>query len=477
MKAEKLDAEASLLIEYPDLQQRFHLLRWCFSEKINYLLRTIPPELTEELASNFNLIKKRIICSILDQFTPETLPEWLWVQCSLSVNDGGLGLKDSVSVAYSAFAGSFIDCLPTCEEVCPNLLELNNRCINSLNNSIACINNFCQNQDNGVILNIASLRAQRLVSNNSTGLQHYLTAMIENSTRKTLIETLDSKHLGWFSSVSNEMASRWLNVLPKCPSFTFDSSSFKILLCNRLDLPQPERCEGLRCDCIKRGEHPVIDDRCHHLVTGCAKSGFGINLHHGVTNTIKELVNAAGFRAKREENGCFYHIDREFNDRQRKMRPDLSIFDLPGPYRKVILDISNICPIPIFGNQMYSRNDALISQKAAQQRYDERMEKFDAISTAHGIKFHPIIFETTGRVHSESFRYLKSILCNISGYMDGKLLQEYWLNRISCSYQQQLAISIRDKLRKQKGYRFIMGNFENNPEFVLASGSVFLARH
>jgi len=109
VKAEKLNAEASLLIEYPDLQERFHLFRWCFSEKINYLLRTIPPELTEELASNFNLIKKRIICSIIDQFTPETLPEWLWVQCRLSINDGGLGLKDSVSVAYSAFAGSFID--------------------------------------------------------------------------------------------------------------------------------------------------------------------------------------------------------------------------------------------------------------------------------------------------------------------------------------------------------------------------------
>ena len=143
MKAEKLDAEASLLIEYPDLQERFHLFRWCFSEKINYLLRTIPPELTEELASNFNLIKKRIICSIIDQFTPETLPEWLWVQCRLSINDGGLGLKDSVSVAYSAFVGSFIDCLPTCEEVCLNLLELNTRCITSLNNSIAYINNFC----------------------------------------------------------------------------------------------------------------------------------------------------------------------------------------------------------------------------------------------------------------------------------------------------------------------------------------------
>ena len=72
------------------------------------------------------------------------------------------------------------------------------------------------------------------------------------------------------------------------------------------------------------------------------------------------MVNAAGFRAKREENGCFYHIDREFNDRQRRMRLDLSIFDLPGPYRNVILDIYNMCPIPIFVTQQYSRNGALV---------------------------------------------------------------------------------------------------------------------
>ena len=88
------------------------------------------------------------------------------------------------------------------------------------------------------------------------------------------------------------------------------------------------------------------------------------------------------------------------------MRPDLSIFDFPGPYRKVIVVIPNICPIPIFGTQQYSRNDALIIQKAAQQRYDERMEKFNAISTAHGIKFHPIIFETTGSVFPSSLRHI-----------------------------------------------------------------------
>ena len=476
-KAEKLDSEASMLIEYPDLQQRFQLFRWCFNEKINYLLRTIPPKLTEELTSNFNLTKKRIMCSILNQFNLETLPEWLWVQCCLPINEGGLGLNDSVLVAYTAYASSFIDCLPTSEEICPNLLDSNICCLVNLNNSIAYINDVSKNNQNHVTdFDIVSLRTLGLSGNNKFGLQHYLYSSIVESIRRSFIDSLDSKHLGWFLSVSNDIASRWLSVLPKSPSFTFDSSSFRILLCNRLYLPQPERCEGLRCDCIKGGEHPIIDERCHHLVTGCAKSGFGINLHHGVTNTIKEMVNAAGFRAKREENGCFQNILEEFNDHQRKMRPDLSIFDLPGPSRKVILDISNICPIPIYGSQPYTRNDAKIIQKAAQIRYDERMEKFDRISTANGIKFHPIIFETTGRIHSDSLIFLQTILRNISGFMDGKLLKLYWLSRISCSYQQQIAIAIRDKLRKQKGHRFISGNFENNPEFAIASCSVFLAR-
>ena len=62
--------------------------------------------------------------------------------------------------------------------------------------------------------------------------------------------------------------------------------------------------------------------------------------------------------------------------------------------------------------------------------------------------------------------------------MDDKLLQSYWLYRISCSYLTQVAFSIRDKIRKQNGYRFIFGNFERNTEFAItASGSVFLARH
>ena len=116
------------------------------------------------------------------------------------------------------------------------------------------------------------------------------------------------------------------------------------------------------------------------------------------------------------------------------MRPDLTIFDLPGPNRKVIIDVSNTSPIPISGLQVLTHNEAIQVERSAQCRYDNKVQKYNAISTANGIKFQPIIFETTGRIHSESFRFVHSVLRNISGYMDGKLLKSYWLNCISCFF-------------------------------------------
>ena len=109
------------------------MLRWCFSEKIKYLLRTIPPNFTDELAVLFNNSKKRILCSILDPHNTESFPEQLWTQCCFSTSNGGLGLKDSVAVAHSAYVASFINCLKTSEEVCSHLCQSDSWCFNSDN--------------------------------------------------------------------------------------------------------------------------------------------------------------------------------------------------------------------------------------------------------------------------------------------------------------------------------------------------------
>ena len=265
------------------------------------------------------------------------------------------------------------------------------------------------------------------------------------------------------------MASRFLNV-PKCDAFTFDSNEFTTLLSHRLYLPQPEWSLGLRCNCNRTiqgiREHPLLDERVHHAITNCPKEGVGIKLHQEMSNTLKDLANACGIRAQREEVNCFQSIlnNVHFTDKEKRYRPDLSLFDMPGSHRKVILDISSTCPIPILGQQQFTFNEARETERAAKSRYSERELKFNEIAKACGCKFQAIIFETTGRMHSKSLTFIESILKKNSGFRDGSLLKSYWLTRISCSFQHQIARNILDKLHKHKGTRFISGNYENRPE-------------
>ena len=106
------------------------------------------------------------------------------------------------------------------------------------------------------------------------GRQHLLSQLMDNAIRKRFKLSLTPKHLAWFNSVSSKTAGSWLNVLPKNDTTTFKPDEFVSLVSYRLSLRQPELCEGLRCDCTIRGEHPVIDDHGRHLVTGCKKQGM-----------------------------------------------------------------------------------------------------------------------------------------------------------------------------------------------------------
>jgi len=188
------------------------------------------------------------------------------------------------------------------------------------------------------------------------GLQHHLSSHMDLVVKKEFSDSLDAKHLAWYNSVSCNMTSRFLNVLPKCNAFTFDSNEFTTILSHRLYLPQPEWSLGLRCNCNRTiqgiREHPLLYERVHNAITNCPKEGVGIKLHHEMSNTLKDLANACGIRAQREEVNCFQSIlnNVHFTDKEKRYRPDLSLFDMPGSHRKVIFDISSIpCPIPILG--------------------------------------------------------------------------------------------------------------------------------
>jgi len=255
-------------------------------------------------------------------------------------------------------------------------------------------------------------------------------------------------------------------VLPKSPSFKFDPKSYRTLMNHRLFLDQPDHIGGIRCNCARR---VLLDPKCHHCISGCPKSAMGVATHNAMNSVMSDCAQSAGLQTKKEEVGLFErNYDGQLTDKEKRSRADLTVRGVPGPHRTLLLDVSITSVIPTNGQEIYdSPAQAKIPQFAAEIRYEEKMEKYDNAAHIMGLKFEPIIIENTGRMHAKSLLVIESFLKNMSGYKDGALLKRYWLNRISCTFQQNIAFHIIDKLRKQKGQRFTQGHYENRTEFAI----------
>ena len=93
----------SHLGDLEDPQVELHLLRSCLSTcKIGHLLRTIPLSVADEQLQHFNVGLR----STLSQILRCSIPDKSWLQSTLPLLLGGLGLLESQCVAPAAFFAS-----------------------------------------------------------------------------------------------------------------------------------------------------------------------------------------------------------------------------------------------------------------------------------------------------------------------------------------------------------------------------------
>ena len=143
---------------------------------------------------------------------------------------------------------------------------------------------------------------------------------------------------------------------------TFDNTKFRILVNLRLFLDQPDLLPGIRCDCHN---NPVIDNRCHHMLTSCSKMAFGLRVHNSVLNTLKECLQSGGLLVTREPTNMFQNVfdaDSQFTEKEKNMRPDLYVHgkrdSYYNEYKNIVIDASWIHPFPIYGNAPYTSSTA-----------------------------------------------------------------------------------------------------------------------
>jgi len=139
------------------------------------------------------------------------------------------------------------------------------------------------------------------------------------------------------------------------------------------------------------------------------------------------MFSACGIPSKCNQSP-FLHAGDNFSDKDKKKKPDIILNFNDGSRRKIAIDISQTCPVPITNQHLLTLEEANIVSKAASERYNEKIIKYSPISSACGLTLVPIIFETTGRIHEDSLKFIDSILNDAikGGYLNGFFLRRFW---------------------------------------------------
>ena len=353
------------------------------------------------MVHQFSNMQKIILKSILGY---DHMDELTWIQAQFAIKDGGLGLNHLDKIRHAAYVSSILVCREELSVIFPNLVQnmtiapqlLDDReppdIIVQFQSSVAKI---AECSEEITLENIF-----QLTESHHLQLQSRFTEILTKNLQQELrrkFET-DTKHLAWYQSVCGPEAGLWLSTLPKTAAQKMTNKEYQIALCYRLFLEQPLVINGCRCDCKN---HPLLDLRGHHLMTGCGKHGYRHATHDGLVTELHQILNYLGIRNRVEETRCFQLAHPDSN-----RRPDISI--LPGPFTntKIVTDIQVTCPVSGAGEGLQrpearapSVNVALQTGRMATKAAQHKTGQYEEICRANGLGFKPLIFESTGLMH------------------------------------------------------------------------------
>jgi hypothetical protein len=431
-KIASLSIECEKLIALENSQVKFLLLHYCFSKKIQHLLRTVDPKLTiEHLVSPFNCMLQRVVESI----TFSSLTQREWDQCLLSINNGGLGIGNDHVVAHAAYAASILSTATFLREVVPSFNDIIQRndlslpTILAFDNAIRIIN--YKNYDASQALSLVEDDQLSTDKLQATLLEEYKNSAFDKHKQSV---SNSPKLLASLLAVASPEASSFLLAKPNLYNLRLNTSEYAIAIIQRLrkELPIPS---NLNCNC---SQHASIDKYGDHLTT-CKKGQEIYITHNTMVNTIAALCKHSGLQVRIEPPNLFAAID----DHQ-KLRPDLEIIGLEA--QPIFLDVGITHSIP----QTLSANQATQSGRLANAYAHRKHCKYDENAMSVNSKFIPIIIETKGCWQSEFKSFFNTVIQhnNRTSGIPIAALKAYWMRRISATLQRTIARGILSKTKR-----------------------------
>ena len=270
------------LLDMDDPQIQLLLLRSCLSScKINNLLRTVPPNKGIQQLAKFDSNLR--VC--LDAIIRCSTSDMSWLQASLPVRQGGLGLREAVRMSSSAFIGSCNSVRSLCSRLLPTTPLLEESVLNSNYSSpdFSAFPGESAAKDHIRSLVPDSLDTIDLTSSSRRNLQRLLDTKLST----TILEKASLRDRARLNTISAPHAGAWLRAIPN-PNLSLampQREEFIIAVRTCLGIPFfPPPPSSKRCSCGQ-----VLDSYGDHLL-GCGEGNWRNRRHNVLADVAFEAL-------------------------------------------------------------------------------------------------------------------------------------------------------------------------------------------
>ena len=376
--------------------------------KLQYILRTSPCH-SNSFLEQFDNILRSGLCSLLNT----DMSDNQWLQASLPVNKGGIGIRSGVMLASSAFLASAASTLPLQEAI-----------LSASSSFIA--------SDHQTAIALLDWHSRSTLSEPDPPFQHIQKAwddrICDTVYQKILNNASNPTDRARMLAVASPHAGDWLNALPLTSvGLRLSNEATRTAVGYRLGalLCKPHNCV-CGADLDARGLHAL----------SCKRSGPRQTRHAQMNDIVWRAVKKTQVPAQKEPLGLS-HGDSK--------RPDGCTLIPWSRGRPLAWDVT----IPDTFAASHIAGTSVRAGSAAQTAADNKMDKYADIANTH--VFVPVAVETGGAWCTASLDFVTDLGKRISNITSDPHETSHLFQRLSIALQQGNSIAFSNSLSGDSG--------------------------
>ena len=384
------------------------LLRASFSApKLLHTLRASPCADHPSL-EKFDAILRRCVCTIANT----DLSDLQWIQASLPVRNGGLGIRCVSSLAPSAFLASAAGT----QDLQAKILLRCRASVDSELDRVLAIWSAKYNST-GIMLPVGDDAAKQ---------RSWDLPCISADANRLMIGLPDRRQQARLLAVAAPHSGDWLHALPisSC-GLRLDDEAIRVAVGLRLGA---KLCEPHQCPCGTN----VDPEGTHGLA--CRRSAGRSTRHHVINDLVWRALSRADVPAVKEPDGLL---------RSDGKRPDgLTLIPWQGG-RCMTWDVTVTDTLA----ESYLATTSTIAGAAAEGAASRKELKYQALSATH--TFIPLAFETLGPINSKGISFLGELGRRLATRSGDKRETAFLFQRLSIAVQRFNSIAIHGSFPPQ----------------------------